>query len=50
MEIVLYYAPTTCALVTYVTLTEAEADLGSTYKFRQRSAYVARVPHSKPKT
>lgn len=26
MELVLYYAPTTCALVTYVNLTEADAD------------------------
>ncbi len=42
MEIVLYYAPTTCALVTYVTLTEAEAD------FEARPINLGKGQHMSP--
>ena len=42
MEIVLYYAPTTCALVPYVTLTEAEA------KFEVRRVNFGKQQHTSP--
>ena len=42
MEIVLYYAPTTCALVPYVTLTEAKAE------FEVRRVNLGKQQHMSP--
>ena len=43
MEIALYYAPNTCALAPYVTLTEAGADF-DVQPLPQAAEFLARVP------
>src|SRR5215510_4591205 len=48
MKIALYYAPNTCALAPYITLTEAGADFEvRPLNYRKRQKFLARVPEDK---
>src|SRR5215470_8715278 len=47
MKIALYYAPNTCALAPYITLTEAGADFEVAAELPQAAEFLARVPEDK---